>query len=70
MDSGIGAALWAVRMMLLCLGGWLSARGIGDRELWGDVANNAAGPLVMIGASVWSYRARRAQLAHIPESKE
>lgn len=69
MDGGIGAALWAVRMLLLVLGGWLSARGIGDRELWGDVANTAAGPIVMIGGAFWSYRARKAQLAHMPECK-
>lgn len=69
MADGMGAALWAVRMLLLFLGGWLSARGIGDRELWGDLANGLAGPVVMIGASIWSYRARKAQLAHVPEGK-
>jgi hypothetical protein len=64
----MGAALWAVRMLLLFAGGWLSARGVGDSQLWDGLANHLAGPLVMIGASLWSYRARQAQLAHIPES--
>ena len=66
MSEGLGAALWAVRMLLLSLGVWLTARGIGDAELWGGLANNIAGPIVWICAGFWSYRARQAQLAHVP----
>jgi len=62
-----GAALWAVRMMLLWAGGWLAARGIGDNELWGGLADAGSGALVAMAGALWSWRARRAQLAAEPK---
>ena len=58
-----GAALWAVRMILLWLGGWLAARGVGDNELWGGLADVGSGALVALVGALWSWRARRAQIA-------
>jgi hypothetical protein len=69
-EEARGVALWAVRMVLLWLGGYLTARGVGDAALWSGVADQVAGALVMLAASLWSYRARKAQLAALPpESK-
>lgn len=62
-----GAALWAVRMLLLWAGGWLAARGIGDNELWSGLADAGSGALVALVGAVWSYRARKAQLAAEPK---
>ncbi len=65
-DEMRGVALWAVRMALLWLGGFLSARGIGDSDLWGGLVDNLAGVVVMAGTALWSYYARKAQLAAVP----
>jgi hypothetical protein len=65
-EEARGVALWAVRMGLLWLGGYLTASGVGDAALWSGVADQLAGLLVMAAASVWSYRARKAQLASVP----
>lgn len=65
-DEARGAALWAVRMTLLWLGGWLASRGVGDNELWSGLADVASGALVAAAGALWSWRARRAQLAAEP----
>ena len=62
MTDGVGAALWALRMLLLWLGGILAARGVGDQDLWGDLANTLPGAMVAGGAAWWSWRARRRQI--------
>nr|WP_314074414.1 hypothetical protein [uncultured Roseococcus sp.] len=61
---------WAVRMLLLALGGWLTRVGIGDAGLWGNVADTLAGPLVVAGTAVWSWYATRAQIEAPPEDRE
>nr|WP_314073842.1 hypothetical protein [uncultured Roseococcus sp.] len=66
MTDARGAALWAARMVLLWLGGWLAARGVGDAELWAGLADVGAGALVALVGALWSWRARRAQLAAEP----
>lgn len=54
---------WAVRMLLLALGGWLTrAFSVGDDQLWGNIADTLAGPLVVAGTAVWSWRATKAQV--------
>ncbi|WP_421992357.1 hypothetical protein [Roseococcus sp.] len=53
---------WAVRMLLLALGGWLTRAGVGDAGLWGNVADTLAGPLVVAGTAIWSWRATRVQV--------
>nr|WP_314072200.1 hypothetical protein [uncultured Roseococcus sp.] len=67
MTDARGAALWAARMILLWLGGWLAARGVGDAELWAGLADVGAGALVALFGALWSWRARRAQLAAEPK---
>lgn len=66
MTDARGAALWAARMILLWLGGWLAARGIGDAELWDGLAEVGSAALVALVGAIWSWRARRAQLAAEP----
>lgn len=66
MTDARGAALWAARMLLLWFGGWLAARGIGDAELWDGLAHVLSGALVAAGGALWSWRARRAQIAAEP----
>lgn len=61
-----GAALWAVRMLLLWLGGWLVARGVGDAAMWSSMADACSGAVVALLGAVWSWYARRAQLAAEP----
>jgi len=54
---------WAVRMLLLALGGWITrAFSFGDDALWGSIADAAAGPLVIVGTAIWSWRATKAQV--------
>lgn len=59
---------WAVRMLLLALGGWLTRAGVGDDQLWGSLTDILAGPLVLAGTAVWSWRATKAQKAELPDS--
>jgi len=61
-----GATLWAIRMMLLWVGGIMAARGIGDAQLWGGFADIGSGALVAMIGALWSWRARRAALAQEP----
>jgi len=65
-SEATGAALWAVRMLLLWAGGVLAARGVGDAELWGGLADVGSGALVALVGALWSWRARRAQIAMEP----
>lgn len=62
MDGMQGAALWALRMALVSAGGALTARGIGDAPLWEAVT----GAVLALAGAVWSWQARRAQLAAEP----
>jgi hypothetical protein len=59
---------WAVRMLLLALGGWLTRAGVGDAGLWGNLADTLSGPLVVAGTAVWSWRATRAQVDALPDA--
>lgn len=58
---------WAVRMLLLALGGWLTKAGVGDADLWGNLAGTLAGPIVLAGTAVWSWCATRAQVRAMPD---
>jgi hypothetical protein len=58
----LGAALWAVRMAVISGGSVLTARGFGDAGVWEAVA----GAVVALGGAVWSWRARKQQLATVP----
>lgn len=57
---------WAVRMLMLALGGWLTKAGYGDDQLWGGITDALAGPLVLAGTAFWSWRATKAQKAELP----
>ena len=57
-----GAVMWAARMGLVSLGGALTARGVGDAPLWEAVT----GALLALLGAVWSWRARKAQIAMEP----
>jgi hypothetical protein len=59
---------WAVRMLLLALGGWLTRAGVGDAGLWANVADTLAGPLVVAGTAIWSWLATRAQVEALPDA--
>lgn len=54
--------MWLLRMLLLPVSGWLTARGIGDEALWEAVI----GLLIGGATAVWSWRARRALAAAAP----
>ena len=54
--------MWLARVLLLNVGGWLSARGFGDAALWEAIAGGA----LSVGAAVWSWHARRQALATVP----
>jgi hypothetical protein len=58
----IGALLWAVRMAIISGGAALTARGFGDATVWEAVAGGA----VALAGAVWSWRARKQQLATVP----
>lgn len=58
MDQG----LWLARVLLLQLGGVLTARGIGDAALWEAVAGGVIG----VGTAAWSWHARQAALKAPP----
>ena len=70
MTDGRGAAMWAVRMILIWAGAWLASHGVGDAQLWGGFANavapEAAGALVSLVGLILSWRARKQQLAAEP----
>lgn len=53
---------WAVRMLLLALGGWLTRAGVGDDQLWGGLTDILAGPIVLASTALWSWRATKAQV--------
>ena len=58
---------WAVRMLLLAVGGWLTrAFSVGDDVLWGNLADTLAGPIVVAGTAFWSWRATNAQVQQDP----
>ncbi|RVT96263.1 hypothetical protein EOD42_14215 [Rhodovarius crocodyli] len=61
-----GVLLWAVRMGLVALGSALAAHGVGDKDLWEQVATQVAGPAVAMIGIVLSYRARKKQIAAPP----
>jgi len=58
-----GAALWAIRMALVSIGASLAQRGIGDEATWQDIAGGA----VAVVGLVWSWFARKAQRAEMPQ---
>ena len=57
-----GSALWAARMVMQWAGVALAARGYGDEALWQAVF----GAVLTIGGAVWSYAARKRQIAMEP----
>ena len=57
MDTGSTA--WLARMALQWAGAAMAARGYGDEALWQAVG----GALMAASGALWSWRARRAQLA-------
>jgi hypothetical protein len=56
------AALWAVRMILLQIAGYLTARGIGDEATWAAIIGGVLSAVTLI----WSWRATKAQIAAPP----
>lgn len=57
-----GSALWAARMILMAAGNMLVARGVVDAEALAGIV----GGVLAIGGALWSWRARKAQLAEMP----
>ncbi len=57
-----GEVQWLVRMVMQWAGAALAAQGWGDDALWQAVG----GALVTLAGAVWSYRARKAQIAMEP----
>lgn len=57
-----GSALWAARMVMQWAGVALAARGYGDEALWRAVS----GAVLTLGGAVWSYTARKRQIAMEP----
>jgi len=62
MDTTKGAALWALRMLMLAIGGRLTAAGYGDAAFW----DQAAGIAVLALTGAWSWYERRKALAKPP----
>jgi hypothetical protein len=58
----MGSAAWVARMALQWAGAALAARGVGDEALWQAVG----GALMTLGGAVWSWNARRKQIAMEP----
>ena len=58
-----GSALWAARMALMAAGNMLVTRGILDAEAVAGVV----GGVLAIGGAVWSWYARKAQRAEMPQ---
>lgn len=57
-----GGALWAARMVIQWGGAALAAQGYGDDAMWQAVG----GAVLTAGGAVWSWRARKAQIASVP----
>lgn len=57
-----GSALWAARMALMAVGNMLVARGLVDAE----TVTGVVGGILAIGGALWSWRARKAQIAAMP----
>lgn len=55
-------ALWLARMGIIAGGGYLTSKGIGDEGTWEAIAGGA---VTVLGA-VWSYAARKKQIATVP----
>ena len=53
------AAMWLLRMIMLQLGAWMTARGFGDDATWQAVT----GGVLALGTMVWSWYATKAQIA-------
>jgi hypothetical protein len=56
------AAMWLVRMIMLQLGAWMTARGFGDDATWQAVT----GGVLALGTMIWSWYATKAQIAAPP----
>lgn len=58
-----GAALWAARMFLMATGNMLVTRGLVDAE----TVTVIVGGILAIGGALWSWHARKVQLAAVPQ---